>query len=97
MDKAQIQHLGTLSRIKLGDDEVEKLAGEISSILDYVSTIDEVVKEGSLIKEVGVVHNVFREDEVTNEPGSFTEDILNEMPEKEGQYLKVKKILNQDD
>ncbi len=97
MDKAQIQHLGTLSRIKLSDDEVDKLATEISSILDYVSTIDEVVKKGELKKEVGAVYNVFREDEVTNEPNEFTEAILNEAPAREGRFIKVKKILNTDE
>lgn len=97
MDKKQIQHLGTLSRIKLSDEEVERLPGEITSILDYVSTIDEVVKDGALKKEVGAVYNVFREDVVTNEPNAYTEDLLNEAPEREGRFLKVKKILNQDE
>ena len=96
MDKAQIQHLGNLARIKLTDAEVKSLASEIGSILDYVSAIDEVVPGGSLKKQVGPVSNVFREDEVTNEPGSYTEALLEAMPEREGQYLKVKKILDQD-
>lgn len=96
MNKEEILHLGTLSRIKLSDDEVEKLSGEITSILDYVSTIDEVVNEGALKKEVGAVFNVFREDEVTNQPGEYTEALLDEAPERDGQYVKVKKILKQD-
>lgn len=96
MTKEEIQHLGTLSRIKLSDEEVTKLEGEITSILEYVGTINEIVKDGALEKKVGPVHNVFREDEVTNEPGSYTEALLKEMPETDGQYLKVKKILNPD-
>lgn len=94
MTKEEIQHLGTLARIKLTDAEVEKLSGEFSAILEYVSTINDVVKDGSLEKKVGPVFNVFREDEVSNEPGSYTEALLSEMPEKDGRYLKVKKILN---
>lgn len=94
--KEEILHLGELSRIKLTDEEVEQFRGEIDAILEYVSTIDEVVKEGALEKKVGAVYNVFREDEVTNEPGSYTEDLLSEMPERDGQYLTVKKILNPD-
>lgn len=94
--KEEILHLGELARIKLTDEEVEKFHTEVGAILDYVSAIDEVVKEGALEKKVGPVFNVFREDEITNEPGSYTEDILREMPERDGQYLKVKKILNPD-
>lgn len=94
--KDEILHLGGLARIKLSDNEVEKLSGEIESILSYVSAVNDVVKDGALEKKVGAVFNVFREDEVTNEPGEFTEAILEEMPERDGRYLKVKKILNPD-
>ncbi len=97
MDKAQIQHLGTLARIKLTDNEVEKLATEISSVLDYVGAIDEVVKSGELKKEVGPVYNIFRTDEITNTPGEYTEALLKEAPDKEGRFVKVKKILNTDE
>lgn len=91
-----IMHLGTLARIKLGEGEVEKLREELSAILAYVSSIDEVVKDGAAKKKVGPVHNVFREDVVTNEPGMYTKALLAEMPERDGPYLKVKKILNPD-
>lgn len=97
MDKAQIQHLGTLARIKLSESEVTSLAAEISAILDYVGAIDEVVPEGELQKTVGAVHNVFREDQITNQPGSYTEALLKAMPETVGKHLHVKKILNQDE
>ncbi|MFT5036529.1 MAG: aspartyl-tRNA(Asn)/glutamyl-tRNA(Gln) amidotransferase subunit C [Candidatus Azotimanducaceae bacterium] len=96
MTKEEILHLGTLARIKLTDNEVVKLQEEITSILGYVSSIDAVVKDGALIKEVGPVHNVFREDVISNEPNEYTEAILNEMPDRDGQYLRVKKILNPD-
>lgn len=97
MTKDEILHLGELARIKLGDEEVEKLQGEITNILEYVSAVDEAVTDAALQKKVGVVHNVFREDEVTNEPGSFTDDLLASMPETKGRFLKVKKILNPDE
>lgn len=94
MTKEEIQHLGTLSRIKLSDTEVEKLHTEIDSILDYVGQVSEMVADIELTKTVGRVHNVFREDEVTNESGSYTSDIVSAFPDHEDGYLKVKKILN---
>lgn len=96
MTRDEILHLGTLARIKLSDEEVEKLSTEFDAILEYVGAINEVVKEGALEKKVGVVYNVFREDEITNEPNTYTHNILSEMPETSGRYLKVKKILNPD-
>ena len=97
MTKEEILQLGSLSRIRLTDDEAEKLHTEIDSILEYISTVNSIVTEKDLTKKVGAVYNVFREDEITNEPGSFSEDIIAEFPEKDGNHLKVKKILNTDD
>ena len=97
MTKEDVLELGEMARIKLTDEEVEKFTTEIDSILGYVSAINDIVADyGALTKKVGPVHNVFREDEVTNTPGEYTEAITAAFPDKEGPYLKVKKILNQD-
>lgn len=96
MNKEDIFHLGSLARIKLTDEEADALKTDISGILEYVSTINKIVADTSITKEVGARYNVFREDSVTNDPESFTEALLNEMPEKKDRYLKVKKILNPD-
>lgn len=97
MNKDDILHLGTLARIKITDQEVDQLSDEFAAILEYVSSISDVVTDEVLEKKVGVVHNVFRADEVTNEPGAFTEALLAAAPERDGQYVRVKKILNTDE
>ena len=97
MTKEEILHLGTLARIKLTDEEATHFNTEIDAILDYVSTVNEIVADYSaLTKTVGPVHNVFRADEVTNEPGSHTKDLQAEFPDAQDGYLRVKKILNPD-
>lgn len=96
MTKEEILHLGTLSRIKLTDAEADELKGDISNILEYVSAIDAIVADTALTKQVGARSNIFRTDEVTNAPGEYTDAIMAEMPETQGKYLKVKRILNPD-
>ena len=96
MQKTDIQHLAKLARIKVGDEEVADLQKDIDAVLEYVSVIDEITATAEMTKKVGPVYNVFRSDEVTCEPGSHTEDLLKEAPERDGNYLKVKKILNTD-
>ena len=96
MTKEEILHLGTLARIKLDEREVDELQGSISSILEYVSAINAMVTVSVLTKQVGPRYNIFRDDVVTNEPGSHTEALVGEMPETHRQYLKVPKILNPD-
>lgn len=96
MTKEEIQTLGNLSRISLTEAEIERFQVEIDAILGYVGAINEIVADNSLTKTVGAVHNVFRDDVVTNESGQHTEVITKAFPETDGEYLKVKKILNPD-
>jgi len=96
MTKEEILHLGTLSRIKMSDEEASAFLSEIGSILDYVSAVDSLVEGGDLKKVPGPTHNVFRQDVITNEPGKYTKAIVDAFPQKRGDYLEVKKILNPD-
>lgn len=96
MTKEEILHLGTLSRIRIPENEVETFHREIESILEYVSAVDKLVDAGDLEKVPGPVHNVFRDDVVTNPSGAYTKDIVDSFPKKRGNYLEVKKILNPD-
>lgn len=95
MDKKSIEHLALLARIELSDQEKESLAGEISEILEYVSAISDITAEEKP-KEVSGLYNIMRDDEPNHEPGAYTEAILNAAPKREGRFMKVKKILNND-
>lgn len=94
MEKKDIEHLAHLARIRLADDEAVSLASDITKIIGYVSEIDEIAAEGSAQKEVGPLHNVMRKDGEPHESGIYTEDLLRAAPERSGQYIKVKKILD---
>jgi len=90
--KEEVKYLAELSRIKLSEEEIEKITGEIDSILGYVSQIKEA--SGQLgEKEKPLLRNVMREDKVTHKPEEFSEKLLEIAPDREGNYLKVKKIL----
>ncbi len=96
MTKEEIVHLGTLSRIALTDSEIATFASEIDAIVSYVSELQSIVSEESETEpQVGSRYNVLRPDEVTNEPGSFSESIIQQFPAAEGRYLKVPKIIVQ--
>lgn len=96
MELEDIKHLASLARIRVTDAEAVDLKTDIESVLSYVSVVNDIAAEGDLTKKVGARYNVFRADAVTNEPGSFTEDLLGGAPATDGHFLKVKKILNQD-
>lgn len=89
--KEDIKSLANLARIELSDEEAQSMTGEIDSILGYVSQIQGVA--GDIEKEVPKLRNIMREDEVTHAPREYTEKILQNAPARDGDYLKVKKIL----
>jgi aspartyl-tRNA(Asn)/glutamyl-tRNA(Gln) amidotransferase subunit C len=94
MTKEEVKHLAKLARIELSEIELENFTKEMSAILTYVSSIKEMVGDEVIsTPTVGDRFNVFRQDVVTNESNSTTKEILAEMPETEGRYLVVKKIL----
>ncbi len=87
----EILYLADLARIELNEDEAKKMVKEVGSILAYVGQIKEV--SGDAKQSVPKLHNVMREDVVTNKPGEYSEALLQNAPFREGNYLKVKKIL----
>lgn len=96
MTKEEILHLSTLARVALTEEEAMKLRESITAILSYVSEIQSISGDAGEAS-LPPLRNVFREDEVTNEPGSYTEDILAQAPRRHGQYFEVKKILSNDE
>jgi len=58
-----VLHVAKLARLRLTDDEVERMAGELSKILEYVETMNELDLEGvEPTSHVVDLTNVLRED-----------------------------------
>ena len=94
----EIEKLATLSRLALSPKEKERMRSEFDPILAYIGAIQtisatSVERTHSLI----ATHNVMREDAPPaggpHESGIFTETLVSAAPRREGNYLKVKKIL----
>jgi aspartyl-tRNA(Asn)/glutamyl-tRNA(Gln) amidotransferase subunit C len=92
ISKDDVKKLATLSRIAVSENELESVAKEIDAILAYVGQIN--TASASLDGEVSYpLVNVLREDTEVNETGACTDDLLRSAPAREGDYVKVKKIL----
>lgn len=98
MKREDIEHLATLARIRLTDEELSELETDLSSIVEYVGVVSDIAaSDADTAPQVGAVYNVFRADEATNQPDEFTKDILAEMPKTKDRFLSVKKILQTDE
>lgn len=90
--KDDIKKLAELSRIEITPKEVDKLSKDIESILAYVSELTEIAAEEPE-SVAGLLRNVMREDGEPHSSGVFTDVLLRAAPEREKNYVKVKKIL----
>jgi aspartyl-tRNA(Asn)/glutamyl-tRNA(Gln) amidotransferase subunit C len=80
IDREQVLHVARLARLRLSDDEVARMAGELSSILDHVDRIAELDLEGvKPTSHVVELENVLRPDEPR--PSWPRERILEPAPE----------------
>lgn len=86
-----VLRLAKLSRIELDINEQEKLITDMSSILAYISEIQEIAPED--IPGVFEYNNVSRSDEITRGPREFTDSILDNAPKRNGDYLEVNQVI----
>ncbi len=93
LTREDILKLARLSRLKLNDAEVEEFTKEISAILGYVQMLDKVDTTGlKPTYQVTGLSNVSRVDELIDY-GVSQEDLLKNLPARDGKYIKVKRML----
>jgi aspartyl-tRNA(Asn)/glutamyl-tRNA(Gln) amidotransferase subunit C len=64
IDREQVLHVARLARLRLSDEEVERMSDELSSILEHVERIGELDLDGvEPTSHVVDVENVLRPDE----------------------------------
>jgi aspartyl-tRNA(Asn)/glutamyl-tRNA(Gln) amidotransferase subunit C len=64
IDRDQVLHVARLARLRLDDAEVERMAGELSTILDHIEKIGELdLDDVEPTSHVIQVENVLRPDE----------------------------------
>lgn len=64
IDSEQVLQVARLARLELSDDEVERMAGELSGVLDHIERIGELDLDGvEPTSHVVALENVLRADE----------------------------------
>jgi aspartyl-tRNA(Asn)/glutamyl-tRNA(Gln) amidotransferase subunit C len=63
IEREQVLHVARLARLRLTDDEVDRMAGEMSKILEHVEKMNELDLQGvEPTSHVVELQNVLRED-----------------------------------
>jgi aspartyl-tRNA(Asn)/glutamyl-tRNA(Gln) amidotransferase subunit C len=65
LSRDQVLHVARLARLELSEEEIERFSGELSKVLDYVETIDELggLDDVPPTSHVVDVENALRADE----------------------------------
>ena len=80
--------MARLARLRLTDEEVERMTGELSSILDHIEKIEELdLHDVAPTSHVLELENVLRTDEPR--PSLPRERALAEAPDTDGEGFKV--------
>jgi len=88
IDREQVLHVARLARLRLGDDEVEQMTGELSSVLDHIEKIGELdLDDVEPTSHVVELENVLRPDEPR--PSLPRDVALAEAPDSDGAGFRV--------
>jgi aspartyl-tRNA(Asn)/glutamyl-tRNA(Gln) amidotransferase subunit C len=88
IDREQVLHVARLARLKLTEEEVERMASELSGILDHVEHINELDLEGvKPTSHVIALENVLRPDKPR--PSWTQDEMLESAPDPAHDSFRV--------
>ena len=92
VDRTTVRQIAGLARITVSDEEIERLEGELSGILDWIEQLDEVDTEGvKPMTRVVAMAMKARSDEVGD--GGLADDIVANAPDPKDHYFTVPKVI----
>ncbi len=90
-----VKKLAALARIDVPKEDLENFLTEFEAILGYIGKLEELSLEHEA-PIAAVVWNVLRADTSPHEKGKWTEALVRQFPEREGNHLVVKQIITHD-
>ena len=92
LSSEEVKRIALLARLGITDDEVEKMRGQLSDILENFEVLQEVdTTEVLPTSQVTGLENVTKDDEVL--PSLSQEDVLANAPRKQDGFFKINAVL----
>ncbi len=93
--KKDLEHIAWLSRLELSEEDRERYAPKLNSVLDYFGELDKVDTEGvEPTYHVLALSNVFRDDEINSPTKSLSqEEALSNAPKKQDGFIKAPRMM----
>lgn len=92
--KKDVEHVARLARLALSEEEKERYAAQLESILGYIEKLSQLdTKNVPITTHVLPMANVWREDQAEPNRLGSQEAILKNAPGAEPPFFKVKKVI----
>ena len=92
VDQATVRRIAKLARIRVVDDEVAPLQGQLNGILGWIEQLQEVDVDGvAPLTGAADMALRLREDRVTD--GGIAEQVLANAPDRAGPFFAVPKVV----
>ncbi len=92
LDKDTVKNIAYLARMRVDDDKLEPLAGELSAIMGWIEQLQELNTDGvEPMASVSAVELPQRKDVVTD--GNCRDGVLKNAPDAEDGFFTVPKVV----
>ena len=92
LSREEVLHIARLARIALTEEEITRLSDQLSNLLEHFQVLQEVNTDNVSPTAQSIdLRSVMREDVV--EASMPVEDVLLNAPRREGDYFRVKPVL----
>lgn len=92
LDKDTVRNIATLARIRVQEDKLDTLAGELNNILGWIEQLNEVDTDGvAPMTSVAGSAPFTREDAITD--GGCRDAVLANAPEETNGFFVVPKVV----
>ncbi len=88
VSEKEVQHIGQLADIGIGEDELVAFTHQFNAILEYFDILDRVNGEPEIARDL---INVMRDDVV--EPSLSREDVLRNAGAQEDGFIKAPRVM----
>ncbi|VAV89246.1 Aspartyl-tRNA(Asn) amidotransferase subunit C @ Glutamyl-tRNA(Gln) amidotransferase subunit C [hydrothermal vent metagenome] len=92
VDQNTVRKIANLSRIKVEEEDLPRLEGELNSILKWIEMLQEVDTEG-VEPMTSAVHMEMKKREDVVDRGGRAKDIIANAPASEDQFFLVPKVI----
>ncbi len=92
LSREEVLRIARLARVALTEDEITRMSEQLSNLLEHFEVLQRVDTEGVPPTAQSVtLQSVMRKDEVA--PSLPPEDVLANAPRREGDYFRVRAVL----